>query len=358
MQTIPQATLLKLNNTLINNFDTICQKLKLNLYKGMKCYHGNCPIHRGDNHTALAIYHTGYKCAGNWHCHTFGCHTFFTPNMIGFIRGLLSQRHYKWVDTGKKESFQNTVEFINRVLDNEEIEVADDIIKEERLIERNYPISLLDNLTIPSPYFIRRGFKASTIERLNIGDCNISGKSFNKRAVIPIFDAKGKYIVGFTARSLYDACPQCGANHNPAFRCPEKAYRHIFCKWKNSSFHKMNYLYNLHNSVWQKKNNTIIVVEGPPNVMRFYDAGIFNVVATLGKEMSPKHVELLRENNYNTVLMAYDNDEEGRKATQKVFKANKDFLMKPLQFPTNDIACMSVEQINKILLPQIKELSC
>ena len=65
-----------------------------------------------------------------------------------------------------------------------------------------------------------------------------------------------------------------------------------------------------------KKNNGVFVVEGVMDVIAFYKAGIYNVVATLGTALTKKQTALLK--NLNTkVILCYDGDKAGQAANLK-----------------------------------------
>ena len=54
-----------------------------------------CPIHGGDNPTALNMYYNGdYKV--HYKCRTHQCEEIFGNSLIHFIRGCLSRFKYNW----------------------------------------------------------------------------------------------------------------------------------------------------------------------------------------------------------------------------------------------------------------------
>ncbi len=71
-----------------------------------------CPIHGGDNGSALNIYPTGEDYRGNWVCRSHGCQKIFQPSIIGFIRGVLSANNNEWKQDGDTMyGFNETIEF-------------------------------------------------------------------------------------------------------------------------------------------------------------------------------------------------------------------------------------------------------
>ncbi len=121
---------------------------------------------------------------------------------------------------------------------------------------------------------------------------------FRGRVIFPIIDVKGK-VIGFGGRILNDGQPKY-------LNSPETVI-----------FDKSNTLYNLcfaKNEI--SKSKTLIVVEGYMDVIALYQSGIKNVVATLGTALTIKHAKLL--NRYaDEIIIAYDSDEAGQKATKR-----------------------------------------
>ena len=78
---------------------------------------GACPIHDGDNKTAFNLYPEGDSYRGNWKCRTHNCDKVFKSSIIGFIRGLLSNKQYNWQSEGDKTAtFDETIEFIEEFI--------------------------------------------------------------------------------------------------------------------------------------------------------------------------------------------------------------------------------------------------
>jgi len=80
-----------------------------------KMFVGKCPIHDGDNKTAFNIYPDGDTYRGNWKCRTHNCDKFFKSSIIGFVRGLLSNKKHGWkTNEDKTVSFDETIQFIQQ----------------------------------------------------------------------------------------------------------------------------------------------------------------------------------------------------------------------------------------------------
>lgn len=129
------------------------------------------------------------------------------------------------------------------------------------------------------------------------------GKIFDKfrnRIMFPIIDLRGN-VIGFSGRIMGTGETASG------FKLPKylnSAETSVFNKGKN--------LYSLNIA---KKSNpfSIILVEGNIDVVSVYQAGIPNVVATLGTALTENQAKLLLK-YCNEILICYDTDEPGQKA--------------------------------------------
>lgn len=121
---------------------------------------------------------------------------------------------------------------------------------------------------------------------------------FRNRVMFPIFNAKGK-VIAFGGRVLDDSLPKY-------MNSPETVI-----------FNKSKVLYGL-NFAKQAihAEQKVIVVEGYMDVIQLHNAGINNVVATLGTALTAEHGKLL--NRYaDEVIICYDADQAGQKAALK-----------------------------------------
>lgn len=124
---------------------------------------------------------------------------------------------------------------------------------------------------------------------------------FRNRVMFPIIDLRGN-VIGFGGRIM-------GANETPSgFKLP---------KYLNSPetpvFNKGRNLFSL-NLAKKSTPYSIILVEGYMDVITVYQAGIPNVVATLGTALTENQAKLLLK-YCSEILVCYDSDEAGQKAT-------------------------------------------
>ena len=121
---------------------------------------------------------------------------------------------------------------------------------------------------------------------------------FEKRLIIPIFNAGGK-CVGFSGRSI-------DSKQNP--------------KYVNS---KHTRLYNKSKILFAydkarkhiAKENSVYIVEGYFDVMALHTMGIKNSVALCGTALTKEHIALLSRYDNISINLALDNDVAGKNAT-------------------------------------------
>ncbi len=125
------------------------------------------------------------------------------------------------------------------------------------------------------------------------------GKYYDKlrhRIIFP-FQSLGGKIVGFGGRKLKE-------EQQPKYlNSPESPI-----------YRKGELLYGLYQAVQSIRNaGFAVLVEGYFDLLRLYDAGMKNVVASSGTALGEKQVRILRRYT-NDVYVAYDGDEAGKKA--------------------------------------------
>lgn len=331
-----------------------------------KMFVGKCPIHNGDNLSAFNLYPDGESYRGNWKCRTHNCEKFFKSSIIGFIRGVLSQKKYQWQTSGDKAvGFDDTIKFIEDFLGKrlKDIKISKSET-EKRMFsslvqnivgetKENIPKvsrrSIRDSLIIPSQYFIGRGFDSKILDKYDVGLCDKPEKEMYNRAVAPIYDMSGKYMVGCTGRSIFNKCNNCGSFHNPDHECPDESNKWKFVKWKhNYQFKSQNHLYNM----WFAKDyilqsTKVILVESPGNVWKLEENGIHNAVALFGSNLSDKQKILLDGSGAMTIISIMDNDDAGQKASEMIFnKCKNTYNVIKISISKPDIAEMTSEEIN------------
>ena len=262
-----------------------------------------CPIHGGDNPTALNMYYNGdFKIHYNIEKMKFG-------SMVNSLhsddakKGLISKEGYR------------------------------------------------EKVVIPAPYYLQRGFSKEILEEYDVGYCDNPNKPMYGRAIVPIYDNEYEDIVGFTARSTFDKCNQCKHYHNPSEKC-----RH-FPKWMHSKgFQKQKWLYNY----WRAKEEILktgvaIIVESPGNVWRLAEAGIHNAVAIFGTALNVDQRHLLDESGALSLICLMDNDDAGQKAAKKIEEqCSRLYRLFFPSFEGNDVADLNIDKVTSDIKPFIE----
>lgn len=198
-------------------------------------------------------------------------------------------------------------------------------------------------------YFLNRGIKEDTIKRFGLGYSLDSWHSlmnylkskgykeemlleaglvlrsekkgnlydrFRNRVMFPVFDVKGN-VIGFGGRVLDDSKPKY-------LNSPETM---IFQKGIN--------LYGLNFAIKNNlKEDYIIIVEGYMDLIALHQAGITNVVASLGTALTVNQARLLKR-YVSKVIISYDADVAGQTATLRGLEIlkNAGFDVKVLTVP-------------------------
>jgi len=322
-----------------------------------------CPVHGGDNPRSMfwAIR------SNHWQCKTRGCHTDTitgpSTSIFGLVRGAMTTK------TNKQWRFQEAVNFIAQILGIEEcnldeataqdIEIAK-IIKEHRKKQASTAdggtllSTMIRYLKEDQVYYPNRGIAPEIIAKYHISFCNTKGKPMYKRAFFPILDATGRYVSGWSGRSIYDRCEKCRMHHHPdRHSCPQDEYRGIYTKWKHSkNFRSELCLYNIwYAKPFISKTGTVILCEGPGDVWAYESAGIKNSIALLGLSMSRQQRLMLQNAGALTIICTFDNDTAGQEAMNKLEKELTHYFRVFCITPDNakDIGEMIPEDIaNKI----------
>lgn len=329
----------KLNNNAELVFDKLgmkCEKFGDNIYS-------TCPVHdSSDNPRAFSF----AMDKGIWKCWTRDCQHQFRNDIFGLIRGALSN------DQGQDVGFSEALKWGCNLLDikrniipsnnelnedssNEFLQLIS-TLKEDIISTVYNPISL-ESIECPSKYFISRGFKEDTLKHFGVGDCNNPKSKMYHRAIIPIYDNEGKNIVAIIGRSV-------------------KEYRTPKFLFHPKGFSKTGILYNYHGALeYIKKTNTIFIVEGQGDVWRLYESGIYNSVSIFGKSLSKEQESKLNKLPITHIVILTDNDQAGRESKiQLQRQLGRMYKLSFPKMPTKDVGDMTIEQIQKIIMPQIK----
>ncbi len=121
---------------------------------------------------------------------------------------------------------------------------------------------------------------------------------FSSRLMFPIFDRKGD-VVAFSGRTLVDDDRKyVNSPELPHYKKREILFAFNFAR----------------NAIRQTKS--VIICEGNMDVIAYHQSGVEYAVATLGTALTEQHIKLL-QGFCDTVLLSFDSDGAGLKATQK-----------------------------------------
>ncbi len=180
-------------------------------------------------------------------------------------------------------------------------------------------------------YFLSRGYTRRTITRFGLGyapnewrallthlrqkgysyediyEANLAQKSeknskttfydnFRNRVIVPIIDPRGN-VVAFGGRVLDDSKPKyINTSDTPVYK-------------KSLGVFGLNFAKN-------SQEKSLILVEGYMDAIALHQAGFTNSIACLGTALTGEMAHLLSR-YADEILLAYDNDEAGRKATER-----------------------------------------
>ncbi len=323
-----------------------------------------CPIHGGNKNSALYINSSG-NFAGTWKCWTRAdCNAVFGRDIFGFIRGILSHIENGWCAQGDEAyPISSVCKYIEDHFEVPNVKVKPSVKQPERLSPIGIPRELvLESLKVPSQYYLDRGFSESLLRTYDIGTCFIPGKWFYNRAVIPLYDESGRYMIGASGRSIFDECISCGTHHSNTTNCPSGDYEILKSqKWLHSKgFSRERYLYNFYKNIdLIKQRRTVVLVESPGNVLRLVESGILESVASFGTSFNTFQKSLLDSAGVRNVCYCYDADDAGRSAGKDFSKKYGNvFNIKELRLPpeVNDIGDMSIMDVSKHLKPQLNRI--
>ena len=253
---------------------------------------GPCPVHKGDNPTACTI----YKDTKVWRCWTRECHS----DPAALWDALKIDRELVYTD---------------EQLEKKKIHIND-------LPEIMTKMEFKKRFCVPSPFMINRGFSKKVLNEFYIGACFNAKDFLVNRTVVPMF--YNGIIIGWSARA-----------HNPQAKS----------KWVHSKgLPRSQYLYNM-----DSIQDSVIITEGPLDAIKVSDAGYTSCAAVLGSHLNNGQAEILKQKQVKKVILLFDNDEAGQKATSQSIKKLSDFEVVVPKISGADPGDMDTEQLKKEL---------
>lgn len=345
--------------------------LNVKFYRSANRLYGPCPVHLGDNSNAWMIWLDGHTTKLNWRCFTHGCHKHdnevFGRSIFGLVYKILQRDQgdsVTWKDAYKYVANYLGLDLYNMQVTEDQISKQEYINTISKLVNHTYSDNtsiipknqILPHLQIPAEYFIARGYQAKTLLNFDVGYCGDASKKFYNRVIVPVYDDSGEYYIGCCTRSLFEK-HSCGYYHDPKKPCPKtNLERYKSGKWLNDNFHSDSVLYNYwHAQEKIKDTHTVVVVEGPADTWRLWEAGIPNCVALFGLEMTANKAILLDKAETLNVVLALDNDDAGKQHTKQIMdEYGRRFNISKLEYRGKDIGELSNDYIKSELMPVIK----
>ena len=284
---------------------------------------GKCPFHH-EKTASFCVNSSGqfYYC--------FGCHK--SGDVISFIMEIESL------------DFNDAIKFLaeRAGIPLPEFKYDDDKIKEQKK-KRERLLDLLKDTAVfyaknirkegaekHVEYILKRKISSETVAKFGIGASlnfydlpkYLSSKGYSNEEMVESgavdVNKDGKYYDALGGRLIIPIINQFGQVVAFGGRLLEKA---DFAKYKNTRettvFSKSNNLYNLNNLKKLKNEkglDKIIIVEGYMDTISLCQAGILNVVASMGTSLTKDQARILKRYS-DKVYISYDGDFAGQKAS-------------------------------------------
>lgn len=175
-----------------------------------------------------------------------------------------------------------------------------------------------DKWTTLTNYMLSEGFTEDELVISGLCGRSKSGRVFDvfrNRVIFPIIDLRGN-VIAFGGRLLSGEGPKyLNSSDTPVFKKSRNLFSLNFAKTSNEK--------------------RLILAEGYMDVIAINQAGFSNVVATLGTALTPEQARLMSQ-YAEEIIIAYDSDEAGQKATYKAINLLSEVGLKTKILKTND----------------------
>ena len=245
-----------------------------------------CPFHEDVNPSMIVNFDDG-----SWFC--FGCGE--AGDALAFVRKLnkdlsdleACKKYFKILKSKKCESvdFSKRQKIKKQKSFKLEWEIAHDYYYGLKSVDWENDED--EEVVTAREYMNKRGFSPSTLNKCK------AKITYNKQypIIFPMFD-EGKFK-GWVCRTMSKAV--------------EKRRKYLY----NEGFRRKTTLVGKY-----KGYETVFIVEGYMDSLKFRQFGVHNVVAILGWKMSDEQIKELKDAGIKHVISALDNDECGRKGTK------------------------------------------
>ena len=291
----------------------------VNLTKKGKNYIGVCPFH-DDHSPSMSVspekqIYTCFSCGASGNVFTFVAdfeHISFAEavKLLGDKAGISVGSNV--IKSEKKDKYFEIYNYASKFYQNSLFSTlgknAIDYLENRKIDKdtiKKFGIGLSMQKASLTEYLLSKNYTLD--ELITAGISNDNGSDiFINRIVFPIYDLGGN-PVAFSGR-IYNT---------------KDTSKYINTKETNK-FKKGKILYNYHIAKeYLKKNDTIIIMEGQMDVIRASTIGIDNVIATMGTALTKDHKNIIK-NMANTVVLCFDGDAAGEKATNAAIELLED----------------------------------
>lgn len=276
-----------------------------------------CPFH-SEKTASMVVYHENQS----FYC--FGCGA--GGDVISFVMRI---ENLSYIEAVRFLAERAGMELPEEEKEDPILRIRPVVYEINRLAARFYHDCLKSDAGAPGrEYFAGRGLSAKTVTRYGLGFAPpgwdnlrnhlrskgftdeqmlqaavvVRGRNgsvydaFRNRVIFPIIDLR-KNVIGFGGRVLDDSKPKyLNSSDTPVFKKSQNLFSLNFAKGKT--------------------DRRLILAEGYMDVITINQAGFENVVATLGTALTAEQSRLMAQ-YADEVIIAYDSDEAGRKATSR-----------------------------------------
>lgn len=271
-----------------SSFRLLFDKLGIRVRYNNGVFSGTCPIHNGDNPSAFSL----YENSGIWTCWTHNCQEKWGNTPKGLVSAIL---HKADKDISPDDFLKDKNIFLNDIIQPTQLEIP----KNPKIIlDRS---SYLDKVSVPSEYYLNRGFSKKILKKYDVGVSLDKSKYFYNGSIIPVYNPSYTGIIAYSIR------------RNTTKK--EDRWRHMSGQWRGSS------LYNIwFAKSYIKNSKSVILCESPAKVWRLVESGFYNCLGLFGTKLSYGQEFLLKSCSAETVIILMDNDIPGQIATKNIAK--------------------------------------
>lgn len=255
---------------------------------------GPCPVHQGDNPRAFHadteknLWHCFSKCQGGGN----QLDLVAKKEDISIRDAALKLQAY--FSAGESAQIRTPAPPVKKAREAPAPPASPPERDDEAEAEANPPLNIKLDLKGDHPHLLHdRALKLETTKHFGVGYC--SRGMFRGMIAIPIHDEDGT-LIAYAGRRLKPV----DISEHGKYKFPK-------------GFKKELVLYNLHRAKEYQKEHGLILVEGFFSVLKLYEAGLKNVVAPMGCELSEEQARLCSE--AKEVIILFDGNDAGYKGT-------------------------------------------